>query len=86
MSILNRLSGISKTLGLAVAGAALILGTGCGGPERAPRQPVTGVDRPPEQRSANPHDEPEQPPESPRPTSMLRFDHQPEGTPGESAT
>ena len=86
MNILNRLRGVSKTLVLTVAGAALLLAAGCGGPERAPRQPITGVDRPPEQRPANPHDEPATPPESPRPTSMLRFDHQPECVPDESAT
>jgi len=39
--------------------AAPLVVTGCSGPERAPRQPITGVDRPAGDRS-NPHDDSEE--------------------------
>jgi len=54
---------IGSLLGLV---AAMLLTTGCGGPERAPHQPITGVDRPADTRAPNPHDKPEEaPPETP---------------------
>ena len=38
--------------------AALLTPIGCGGPERVKHKPITGVDKPADTRSANPHDEP----------------------------
>jgi hypothetical protein len=46
--------------------AAPLVVTGCSGPERAPRQPITGVDRPAGDRS-NPYDEPEEKEEEKKP-------------------
>lgn len=54
-----------RAVASACAVVALVALAGCGGPERAPRQPVTGVDRPAEDRAPNPHDvEPEKERES----------------------
>ncbi len=49
-------SGLVRAAVFAGASFALVALVGCGGPERAPRQPVTGVDRPAEDRAPNPHD------------------------------
>ncbi|MBN2490746.1 MAG: hypothetical protein JXQ29_07850 [Planctomycetes bacterium] len=66
MSFRTRIRGVLRVLGLVAGGAALVAAAGCGGPERAPRQPITGVDRPADQRAANPYDEPA---EAPRPAT-----------------
>jgi len=54
----SRWRGPAAMLALMLAWALAIGAGACGGPERAPRQPITGVDRPPEERAKNPHDLP----------------------------
>ncbi len=56
-------SGTRARLRALIAACAVGTALGCGGPERAPRQPITGVDRPAEERAPNPHDEPAAEPE-----------------------
>jgi hypothetical protein len=50
---------------MGIVGTLLLVTAGCGGPERAPRQPITGVDRPADTRAPNPYDEPENTAENP---------------------
>ena len=54
----KRLRAIARLALSAALAAALLAPIGCGGPERAKRKPITGVDQPASTRPANPHDEP----------------------------
>ena len=53
-----RLRALARLILSAALVAAILAPAGCGGPERAKRKPVTGVDKPAATRTANPHDEP----------------------------
>ena len=87
MKTVNRLRRMAGAAVLLTALSALFVITACGGPERAPRQPITGVDQPADTRAPNPHDEPEEVPDepdngsgAPRPMSMAAPDRSPRTT------